>query len=89
MRVIKGLDHKEVCGISILVPVGEESADFSKLISLNDTSDFLWKQMENGEFTAEELTRSLVAEYDVDAQTASADVETFISPLRKEGLIEE
>ena len=35
MRVIKGLDHKEVCGISILVPVGEESADFSKLISLN------------------------------------------------------
>ena len=45
--------------------------------------------MEKGEFTAEELTRSLVAEYDVDAQTASADVETFISQLRKEGLIEE
>ena len=89
MRVIKGLDHKEVCGISILVPVGEESADFSKLISLNDTSDFLWKQMEKGEFTAEELTQYFVAEYDVDAQTARNDVDTFISQLRKEGLIEE
>lgn len=87
MRIIDGLNRKDVCGIPVLVPMGENIADFSKIVSLNDTSLFLWKEMEKGDFTAESLVSSLTAEYDVDSSTALADVETFISKLRKEGLI--
>ena len=87
MRIIEGLNRRDVCGVPVLVPMGENTADFSKIVSLNDTSLFLWKEMEKGDFTAESLVSSLTAEYDVDSSTALADVETFISKLRKEGLI--
>lgn len=89
MKIIEGLERQEVCGISVLVPVGEKSVDFSKIISLNETSLFLWKRMENAGFTAEDLQQALQAEYEVDAATARADVNNFIERLRKEGLIVE
>ena len=87
MRIIEGLNRRDVCGVSVLVPMGENTADFSKIVSLNDTSLFLWKEMEKGDFTAESLVSSLTEEYDVDVTTARADVETPISKLRKEGMI--
>lgn len=89
MKTIEGLERKEVCGISILVPVGEKSADFSKIISLNETSLFLWKKMENRDFTAEQLLEALLSEYDIDEVTARNDVDALIEQLKKEGLIVE
>ncbi len=87
MKIIEGLERQEVCGISVLVPVGEKSADFSKIISLNETSLFLWKRMENAVFTAEDLQQALQAEYEIDEATARADVNNFIERLKKEDLI--
>lgn len=87
MKVIEGLDRREVCGESILVPTGEKSVDFSKLISLNDTSLFLWKRMEGRDFTAEELVKALLDEYEIDEATATKDVEAFIKQLIEEKLI--
>lgn len=87
MRIIEGLNRRDVCGVSVLVPMGENTADFSKIVTLNDTSLFLWKEMEKGDFTAESLASSLTEEYDIDVTTARADVETLISKLRKEGMI--
>ena len=89
MKTIEGLERKEVCGISVLVPVGEKSVDFSKIISLNDTSLFLWKKMEGCDFTAEDLLKALLDEYDIDEATARKDVEAFVAQLLKEGLIVE
>lgn len=89
MKVIKGLEKKEVCGVTVLVPVGEESADFSNLIMLNDTSAFLWQEMTKGDFTAQSLTARLLEEYDVEASVAAADVDNFIAELRKAGLLEQ
>ncbi len=89
MKIIEGLERQEVCGISVLVPVGEKSADFSKIISLNETSLFLWKRMENAVFTAEDLQQALQAEYEIDEATARADVNNFIERLKKEDLIVE
>ena len=87
MRIIKGWDRKEVCGISVLVPMGEKNIDFSKLISLNDSSLFQWEQMEGGDFTVDGLVQLLTAEYEVDEATARTDVENLISKLRKEKLV--
>ena len=87
MKIIEGLERREVCGESILVPIGEKSVDFSKLISLNETSLFLWKRMEGGEFTSAELVKALLAEYEIDEATASKDVDAFIEQLLKEKLI--
>lgn len=87
MRIIEGLDRREVCGEAILVPVGENAADFSKLISLNDSSLFLWKEMEGKDFTADDLVKALLEEYAVDEETARRDVNKFLKQLIAEKLI--
>lgn len=87
MRIIEGLDRREVCGEAILVPTGEKAADFSKLISLNDSSLYLWKEMEGKDFTADDLVQSLLKEYEVDEETACKDVDKFLHQLLAENLI--
>lgn len=89
MRIIEGLDRREVCGEAILVPVGEKAADFSKLISLNDSSLYLWKEMEGKDFSADDLVQSLLKEYEVDEEIAKKDVENFLRQLLAEHLIVE
>ena len=87
MQVKEGLTLNEVCGQSFLIPMGENNIDFSKLIALNDSSLLLWHRMEQGDFTSEDLTKALLDEYEVDEQTAKADVEAFLNEFRKEGLL--
>jgi len=89
MRIIEGLDRREVCGEAILVPIGEKAVDFTKLISLNDSSLYLWKQMEGKDFTAEMLVKALLDEYEVSKEQATKDVETFLAQLKEEKLIKE
>lgn len=87
MHIIEGLDRREVCGEAILVPTGEKAADFSKLISLNDSSLYLWKEMEGKDFSADDLVQALLNEYEVDEETARKDVDRFLQQLFAEQLI--
>ena len=87
MQVRTGFKLNQVCGQSFLVPMGENNIDFSKLISLNESSLLLWKRMEQGEFTEDDLVNLLLEEYDVDEATARRDVEAIIEQFRKEEVI--
>ena len=57
-------------------------------MSLNETGAFLWRILEQGAERGD-LVERLTREYDVDAQTAAADVDAFLDSLRKEALIAE
>ena len=87
MQVKQGFKLKEVCGERILVPMGENNVDFSKLIALNESSYLLWKRMEKGSFTAEDLVNLLCEEYEVSPDVAVKDVENLIKQYRSEGVI--
>jgi hypothetical protein len=89
MRIKEGLERNEVCGISVVVPLGRHNVDFSKIVSLNGSSDCLWKRMEEGEFSFEDLVTLLVAEFDIDTETARRDVEAFLKQLKEENMVEE
>lgn len=88
MKLKKGMKLNEVCGESFVVPMGENNIDFSKLISLNESSLLLWKRMEQGEFTEDDLVAVLLEEYDVDEATARKDVKDVLEQFAKEGVIE-
>ena len=88
MQIKQGFKLKEVCGERILVPMGENNVDFSKLIALNDSSYLLWRRMEKGPFTTEELVNILCEEYDVTVEVARSCVTELIEKLDKEGVIE-
>lgn len=87
MLLKEDLKYNEVCGQPFIVPMGESNIDFSKIIALNESSKLLWKRMEQGEFTVDDLVKVLLDEYEVDEQTARNDVETIIKQFEKEGVI--
>lgn len=88
MQVKKGFKLNQVCGQTFLVPMGEDNIDFSKLIALNESSLLLWNKMSEGEFTEDDLVKSLLEEYEVDEATARADVQALIEQFRKECVID-
>ena len=59
---------------------------FNGMINLNETGAFLWRILEKGA-TEEEAVAELLKEYDVDEETAKADVKAFVSKLTEAGLL--
>lgn len=87
MKIKSGYLLREVAGNYIIVAIGEEAVNFDGMITLNETGAFLWKKLEEGIDTSE-LLNALTAEYDVDTELASKDINSFIEKLQKADLLE-
>ena len=90
MKAKKGFNLREVCGQHIIVAQGKENIDFGNIISMNESSAWLWQQIlaNDMDFVAKDLAALLMEEYEVDAQTALADSETLIKQWHEAGIIE-
>ncbi len=73
MKINKGFELREMCGEHIIIGTGVENIDFSKVISLNESAAWLWREVEGKEFTPQTLAALLMEQYDVDEATALAD----------------
>ena len=78
MKLKKGFVMRNVCGDNVIVGEGIEQINFNKLLTLNDTAAFLWEEAGKGEFTVESLAKALTDNYEVDADTATADVKRIV-----------
>ena len=87
MKIKQGFKLNSVCGQNFLVPMGEGNVDYSKLIALNESSLLLWRRMEEGEFTEDDLVQTILDEYEVDADTARKDVRNIIEQFKAENII--
>lgn len=87
MKIKDGYLLREVAGSHIVVPFGEGTMDFSGVISLNGVGAFLWNKLEN-ECSSESLLEAVLAEYDIDMETAQKDIEEFIENLKGADLLE-
>lgn len=72
----------------VAVAENETGTEFHGMIRLNETGLTLWKCLLN-DVTEEDLIHALLDEYEVDYDTAKADVESFLEILRDAGLIED
>ena len=89
MRRKEGFVLRTVCGEKVIVGEGLGAIDFGKLVSLNATAAWIWEKAgELGEFTTEEMAAALCEAYEVDAETARADVEKLISQWKELGIVE-
>lgn len=61
MRIKDGFELREICGEHVILSHGMDNIDFSKIISLNETAAFLWKEaVGKEEISEEELTATLL-----------------------------
>ena len=87
MKLKEGFIMRQVAGETIVVPSGDE-LNLNMMITLNDTGKFLWQRLEAGA-DPEELVQGMLAEYDVDEQTARRGVERFVAKLQERGFLAE
>lgn len=89
MRIKKGFVLREVCGERVIIGEGLGAINFGKMLALNETAAWLWKQaQEMGDFTIEALAERLCEEYDVTPDEAKADVADIINEWQQVGVIE-
>lgn len=88
MKIKEGFLLREVDNTSIVVAVGAAAAEFSGLITLNQTGAFLWRCLEEGA-TEEGLVEKLLSAYEIDAERARRDVKEFVKNAEEAGLLED
>lgn len=80
MKIKKGYILRTVCGENVIVGEGLDAINFGRMLCLNETAAWLWKQaVEQGDFTAESLANALCDEYEVTPDQALADVKETIN----------
>lgn len=87
MKVKDNLILREIAGSWIIVPVAEMVVEFNGLMNLNESGAFLWKKLAEGA-EMDELVSGLLEEYDIDEETAKADIEEFVGQLKEKGLLQ-
>ena len=74
MKVKNGFNLREVCGEHIIVAEGDENIDFSNIISMNESSAYLWEEVQKmGTFTVNNLVELICNQYEIDETTARKD----------------
>ena len=88
MKIKEGYILREVASSNIVVPIGKAQVSFNGIMTLNEVGTLIWKLLEKGAEKGE-LVSAVTAEYEVDEQTASRDIDIYIAKLRDKGLIED
>lgn len=89
MKAKKGFNLRDVCGEQIIVAEGKENIDFSNIISMNESSAYLWKAVQQeSAFTNEQLAQLLTEQYDIDFETALEDAKTLSQQWIEAGIVE-
>ena len=89
MKIKKGFVLRQVCGENVIVGEGLDAINFGRMLSLNETAAWLWKQaVEQGDFTADSLAKALCDEYEVAPDQALADVKETIDQWTELKVIE-
>lgn len=89
-RRLKASDEmllRNIAGEHILIPVGEAALKLHGMISLSESGLLLWNKLQE-ESSEEELIEAVLEEYDIDHETASADVQEFLNRLCELELLE-
>ena len=88
MKIKKGFELRSICGENIIISLGKENINFTKVITLNESAAVVWNAVVGKEFTIEDGVKILMGEYEVDATQAAADVKALFDSWIEAGLAE-
>ena len=86
MRISNQFMLRQVADEYLVIPVGEAALKVKGLIGLSESGSLLYRRLQDG-CTEEDLVRTLLAEYDIDAGTARADTRSFLDQMRRMGIL--
>lgn len=87
MKIKEGFILRQIAGEDIVVPIGNNIADFNGVIRLNESAAFLWRELQS-EISKNDLVNKLKSEYEIGEELATKDVEDFIKILEENNALE-
>lgn len=88
MHITPGFVVRKIAGETIAIPSGAAARELSGLLALNGSGEFLFGLLQS-EQTAESLVQAMLDTYEIDLDTARADVAEFLDILRENGILVE
>lgn len=86
MKFRKELMKREIGGEFFLVPLGKTVYETNGLFFLSELGAFIWELIPGAE-TEADIVKAVLDEYDVDEETAKADVSEFIAKLKEMNIL--
>ena len=65
----------------VLIPVTNNIADMNSVFTMNETGAFIWEKID-GKRSMEDLVKILIGEYEVDFDTAVADLMGLLEQMK-------
>ena len=88
MKIKSGYILREIVGEYFIIPIGAESIDNNRMITVNETGKTIWDTLQK-DISIDELMKIMLDTYEVDEQTLRADVDEFLAKIRGAGLVED
>lgn len=79
---------RKIANEFILIPTGKAALKIHGMIALSESGQLLWEKLKQ-ECTEEDLTKTLLEEYDIDQDTAREDVLAFLDRMNQFGMLNE
>lgn len=86
MEIKKKVILRSVAGEYMLMPVGDTVLQYNGIFVLTESAQLLWKAITEGK-EKDELADVLMQEYEIDKDTAAADVNEFLDNLASYGIV--
>lgn len=77
---------RNIAGINTVIST-DAASGFDGMITLNETGVFMWNVLKDGT-SLDALIDKVVAEYDIDKETATADTTDFVEKLKSINVFE-
>lgn len=88
MKIKEGFVLRPLGKEFIVVGEGLQNINFNKMIALNDTAAYLWKNVAGKDFSVGDLTKLLLDAYDVEEERAAADSKAIAEAWVNAGIAE-
>ena len=87
MKIKDGYLVKNASGSKIIVPLC--NPNFDAIMTVNDTGEFIFNLLNEGDCSFEEIVTAILNEYAAPESLVRADVEKFIFSLKKADLLDD
>lgn len=88
MKIDSRLKLRTVAGECIVTLRSNGTDDMTRVISLNQSSRYLWETFAGKDFTVAEVADALVAEYGIERAVADTDAASWVQKLSELGVLE-
>ncbi len=88
MQIREGFTLRNVLDEHMVMPTGDNIGTFAGTVVLNDVSAFVYEQLKMP-VSRDDVLAAILAEYEVDEETAAKDLDALLAQFRELGLIEE